>query len=303
MELTITITPPDEFRFAPNLAYLTRSPAECLYRVEDGRVLTLQTFEGIDVLQEVSSPDDHLLQLRFLGTDVPLKKSVQEAAVQYVRDWFDLETNLSSFYRIAATDPLLQDVVRDWNGLRVIGVPNLFEALCWSIMGQQINLGFAYTLKKRFVESFGRSVTVDGSAYWSFPTPETVAALSVEQLRELQFTNKKAEYVIGVAGLFAAGRLSKQSLQELGDFAAMEKELVRIRGIGPWSAHYVLMRCFRNPSAFPVQDVGLQNAVKAALGMDRKPTLEELHDLSVNWADWKAYATFYLWMTLYGKID
>jgi DNA-3-methyladenine glycosylase II len=75
--------------------------------------------------------------------------------------------------------------------------------------------------------------------------------------------------------------------------------LVRVRGIGPWTAHYVRMRCLRDPRAFPIGDAGLHNAVKARLGLERKPTPQELQALFANWAGWEAYATFYLWHSLY----
>jgi DNA-3-methyladenine glycosylase II len=75
--------------------------------------------------------------------------------------------------------------------------------------------------------------------------------------------------------------------------------LVNIRGIGPWTANYVLMRCLRFPSAFPIDDVGLQNAIKHPLGRDKKPTKDEIMKFAGNWTNWESYATFYLWRFLY----
>jgi DNA-3-methyladenine glycosylase II len=66
-----------------------------------------------------------------------------------------------------------------------------------------------------------------------------------------------------------------------------------------WTAHYVMMRCLRMPEALPAADVGLLNAIKAAGGLDRRPTAEEARELAKPWAGWEAYATFYLWRTLY----
>lgn len=97
----------------------------------------------------------------------------------------------------------------------------------------------------------------------------------------------------------ADGRLVKELLLEMNDFAAMEKELLSIRGIGPWTANYVLMRCLRNAAAFPIADVGLHNALKHVLGLDEKPTLPHIRQLAEGWKGWEAYATFYLWRVLY----
>ena len=91
------------------------------------------------------------------------------------------------------------------------------------------------------------------------------------------------------------GKLSKAKLLAERSAKAAEKTLVAQRGIGPWSANYVMMRCLRYPEAYPVGDAGLQNAVKRLLMMDRKPTEAELYELAKPWAGWEAYATFYLW--------
>ncbi|WP_281272377.1 DNA-3-methyladenine glycosylase family protein [Paenibacillus sambharensis] len=179
------------------------------------------------------------------------------------------------------------------------GIPDLFEALCWGIIGQQINLTYAHTLKRRIVEQYGRSAAAGGELYWAFPTPETIAALSVPELKELGISGRKAEYLIDTARMLAEGRLSKKLLQEAGDLKKAEAILVSIRGIGPWTANYVLMRCLKLPSAFPADDVGLHNAIKLLTGMDRKPTRQEVLKLAEPWKGWESYATLYLWRILY----
>lgn len=225
--------------------------------------------------------------------------TIRAEVAGYVREWFDLDRDLSPFYSMVKGDPLLGHAVESFYGLRIIGIPDLFEALCWGILGQQINLSFAYTLKRRFVEKFGRSVMNDGFTYWVFPSPEDIAGLPVEELESLRMTKKKSEYLIGVAQQMVDGKLSKEILLDIGDFKSAEKMLVKIRGIGPWTANYVLMRCLRYPSAFPIDDVGLQNAIKHRLGREKKPTKDEIMKLAVNWTNWESYATFYLWRFLY----
>ena len=84
-----------------------------------------------------------------------------------------------------------------------------------------------------------------------------------------------------------------------GSLKGAEKRLTAMRGIGPWTANYAIMRCLRLPDAFPIDDVGLHNAIKLQLGMERKPTKAELLELSRGWSGWEAYATFYLWKLLY----
>ncbi|WP_052487866.1 DNA-3-methyladenine glycosylase family protein [Gordoniibacillus kamchatkensis] len=162
-----------------------------------------------------------------------------------------------------------------------------------------MNLAFAYKLKARLTEAYGESVLWEGRTYRRFPEPAALAGADAAELQSLQLTRAKAAAVLETAALMSRGELSRAGLLALGDFDAAERELVRVRGIGPWTAHYVRMRCLRDPRAFPIGDVGLQNAVREQLGMDRKPTAQELQELFANWAGWEAYATFYLWHSLY----
>ncbi|WP_282940903.1 DNA-3-methyladenine glycosylase [Paenibacillus sp. RC67] len=294
----ILLTPPSVFSFEHTLGYLERSSNECMFHVENKAIYKLIPIEDSQVLVQITKAEDNLLKIRFLG-DVPPEALERAAAIHYVWEWFDLGTNLEPFYQIAEHDSLLGSVVQQFRGLRIVGIPDLFEALCWGILGQQINLAFAYTLKRRVVETFGQSANWNGQPYWIFPTPEAIAKLTVADLTPLQLTSKKAEYLIGVAKLISEGQLSKEMLLQLKDPKAIEKQLVQIRGIGPWTANYVLMRCLKAPSAFPIEDVGLHNAVKQLMGLPNKPSLEKLKQLSAPWGDWKAYATFYLWRTIY----
>jgi DNA-3-methyladenine glycosylase II len=289
---------PDEFSFEENLKYLSRSANECLFKIKNKRIYKALSVEQETLIIEVSE-GNNFITVRFLVNSSPSKKSIREAVAHYVHEWFDLKRDLRPFYQLAESDELLRKAVNSFYGLRNMGIPDLFEALCWGILGQQINLTYAYTLKRRLVESFGRYVEYEGEFYWIFPTPEVIAKLTVSDLAGLRMTVKKCEFLIGIAQHLESGELTKEQLLKTGSVKAAEKMLVKIRGIGPWTANYVLMRCLRFPSAFPIDDVGLHNAIKLQLGMDKKPTKEELIKLSANWTGWESYATFYLWRFLY----
>lgn len=291
----VLFTPPD-FSFSENLRYLSRSANECLYEISGETIRHALSIRNEKLLLEISSAADHFLSVR-IHKPVPHQMKGEIAA--YIHDWFDLGTSLTPFYEMAQTDPLLKMPAEQFFGLRVMGIPDLFEALAWGILGQQINLTYAYTLKRRLVEKFGECLNYDGSRYWLFPSAETIAGLTMEDLADLKMTVKKCEYLIDVARLMANGELSKEDLLKEGDVKAAEKKLTKIRGIGPWTAHYVLMRCLRFPNAFPIDDVGLHNAIKVISGSERKPAREEILKYSARWEKWEAYAAFYLWRVLY----
>ncbi|WP_040948848.1 DNA-3-methyladenine glycosylase family protein [Gorillibacterium massiliense] len=295
----VKLPTPAEFDFQQNMVYLSRSSDECLFTIHGHTVLKAFEIDGEAFILQVRADQEGELTLQFLGAANPLSVETIAAVTRYVRDWFDLDRDLRPFYEMARKDALLKQTVDDFFGLRCVGIPDLFETVCWGIIGQQINLAFAYTLKRRLVETYGRYVEWDSSRYWLFPSPQAIAALQPEDLMKLQMTGKKSEYLIGVARLIAKEELTKEQLLALGDSTAAEKKLVSIRGIGPWTAHYVLMRCLRYPNAFPIDDVGLHNSIRHLLGTSQKPTKDELLRLSSTWTDWEAYATFYLWRVLY----
>lgn len=292
------ITLPANFDMNANLGYLTREKNECLYEIENNIITKVIAIGEMLSLVQISVIDNQQMVVQFLNGSRPIEKREREKIATYILEWFDLDNDLTPFYEMANTDPLLQIPAQKFYGLRVIGIPDLFEALCWGVLGQQINLAFAYSLKRQFVESFGDSIEWNGKKYWVFPPYERIAQLEPTDLAAIKMTVKKSEYIIGIARLMACGELSKEQLMKM-NFKEAEKSLIKIRGIGPWTANYVLMRCLGFQTAFPIDDVGLINSIKTLRNMNQKPTKEEILALSIPWKNWESYATFYLWRVLY----
>jgi DNA-3-methyladenine glycosylase II len=293
---SILLVQPQEFDFLQCLKFLTRSPMEPCHAVENSILYKLEKFEGTPVLMKIQSYNKRFLCVSFL-TPRP-KKSIRAMAAKYVWNWFDMDTDLRPFYRMAKNDTVLKNLVKNFYGLRILTIHDLFEAICWAIIGQQINLAFAYTLKRRLVESFGEKICFNKKHYYLFPSPQVISQQSVADLRQLQFTGKKSEYIIELAEKMNAGNLSKKRLLAEDGFKTARKELMQLHGVGQWTAEYVSLRCLRDPAAFPVDDVGLQNAVKHQLGLAKKPTGDDIIKFSDRWQNWQAYATFYLWASL-----
>lgn len=294
----LEIYPSNEFNFDECLIFLGRSEFEVLHRIKEGAVYKLIKISESSILCKVGCINN-VIKIEFpLG---PPSIHIRQRAAEHIWEWFDLDQNLGAFYQVANQDEVLKNLVRKYYGLRVMCIPDLFEALVWAIMGQQINLTFAYTLKKRFVEQFGESLTFEGETFWLFPSFEKIATINVDDLRKLQFTSRKAEYIIGIAKVMITGELTKESLLQMKDDQQIKRSLLKIRGIGPWTADYVMMKCLHNTSSFPVADVGLHNALRNLLNLERKPTIEEIEAYAANWEGWQAYATFYLWRSLYDK--
>lgn len=294
----IVITLPEQFNMNANLGYLSREQNECMYEIENDSITKVITIGEIRSLVQINFINNKQMLVQFLNESKPIERWKCEEIVKFIDEWFDLNNDLTPFYEMAKADPLLKVPARNFYGLRVIGIPDLFEALCWGVLGQQINLAFAYILKRQFVEKFGDFIEWNGNKYWVFPSYERIAQLTPSDLADIKMTVKKSEYIIGIAKLMASEELSKEKLMKM-DFKDAEKSLIKIRGIGPWTANYVLMRCLRFQTAFPIDDVGLINSIKLLQNMNRKPTKDEITELSIPWKNWESYATFYLWRVLY----
>ena len=130
----------------------------------------------------------------------------------YVQEWLDLSTPVDNFYDQVAEDPILEPLVQAHFGLRMIKIPDLFEALCWAVIGQLINVRFAYRIKKNFVEIFGKAHQFEGKKFWLFPKPHALADLDVSDFEGLQLTRLKSQYILGIARDMANDDLSKQHL-------------------------------------------------------------------------------------------
>jgi len=293
--VTFKIPLPDEFSFDLCMKFLQRSPKELLHRCTDNSVRKFLRVDDKDVLFELSPSKNQHLEISVLNG--PVTEAQKNELIAYVREWFDLDTDLKPFYAMASKDRLLKDLIKKYHGYRIVGQPDLFESLVWAVLGQQINVQFAYTLKQKFVEKFGSKLLFDMDEYFLFPAPETVALLTDEHLLPLQFSRQKSKYTVLIAEAFANNQISKEKLRGLSLIQAKEL-LMKIKGVGNWTANYALMKTFRYPDAFPLEDAGIHNAIKNLKKLDRKPTLDEVRKAFKKYKGWEAYATLYFWRSL-----
>lgn len=288
---------PINFSFQECLWFLDRNYDDCLHEVRQNSVRKLLSIDNIPTLIEVFEEDNYLIIKILVG------KSSENKIVQFVKEWFDIDRDLTDFYQLLSQDSELSFMNVDYNGLRLLGIPNLFEALCWSIIGQQINLTFAYKLKRKITETFGSKLIYENNDYYLFPSPEIVANLQVSDLMPMQFSTRKAEYLIEIAKQFVSGNIAKSKLEQMTTPEAI-KSLVSIRGIGEWTANYALMKSLKRLECVTYGDVGLYNALFALKGFPKRPPREQLDQFFENFKNWEAYTVFYLWRSLaVKKID
>lgn len=258
--------------------------------------------DGANFLLDITKTNDRLA-VEVTGSDGQDPHAIQaEAGAKFVTRLFDLERDITPFYSLLSTHDRLSGLEEFHAGLRVPGIPDLFEAMCWCIIGQQINLTFAYQVKERFVKMYGTSMEVNGETYWLFPGPNQLEGVTIEALRELKFSRQKATYILGLAEVFRAGEMALSSLVELDSLDQKRAALTALKGIGPWTANYVLLKCLGEPACIPHGDSGLNAAVKKVLGITdmKDPKVGELYRYFEGWG---GYLTIYLWRGLMDHMD
>lgn len=172
-------------------------------------------------------------------------------------------------------------------GMRVPQTASVFESIVWAVCGQQVNLAFAFKLRRVVIELAGKRV--DGMH--AHPDPAAVAKLDYADLTRRQFSRRKAEYLIDVA----RSEVDFESLADR-DPAAVDEELRSIRGFGVWSANYVMMRGCGFADCVPVGDSGLTSSLQDFYRLDARPDAEKTLALMKRFAPYRSLATFHFWM-------
>ncbi|MFE7062150.1 DNA-3-methyladenine glycosylase family protein [Sutcliffiella sp. NPDC057660] len=188
---------------------------------------------------------------------------------------------------------VLADIFKEHKGTPLVLDFDLYHCLMKCIIHQQVNMKFAHTLTQRFVHSFGFEL----EGVWFYPKPEDVAKLDYEDITALKMSRRKAEYIIDTSRLIAEGELPLYNLYQKSDEEIL-KELIKIRGIGPWTVQNLLLFGLGRPNLFPIADIGIQNALKKLKGLDEKPTILQMQEWNKEWEPYLSYASLYLWRSI-----
>lgn len=175
--------------------------------------------------------------------------------------------------------------------LRISQTPSVFDGLVWAVIGQQINFAFACVLKRRLTELVS---TEFADGLYAPPTPDAIARLDPAQLLPLQFSRQKADYLINVSRLVASGQLDLAALPSQSALRA-ERTLLAVRGLGPWSVNYLLMRSLGFLDCVPLGDTGVTSGLQTLFRLDHRPERDETVQLMRAFSPYRSLATTHLW--------
>jgi DNA-3-methyladenine glycosylase II len=215
-------------------------------------------------------------------------------AEQRARRTFSVEHDLKKFRAQVEDDPLMSRLEAEHRGLHLPRWASLFEALTNSILLQQIATPVAWTFRRRMVERFGESLTVDGVKFYAFPLPSSLARAPVEALRALGLSGAKAQSIIELARACEEGAIDDETLARAENEEIIAR-LTALRGIGRWTAEWVLMLHFGRTDVFAAADLFLRGAVVKYYNAGRAMSEREIRQFArARWGAWQSYAALYL---------
>ena len=230
-----------------------------------------------------------------LRVTVPGARSarVMDAALVEARHICGVDLDVASFYRWAADDSVLAGLITRHYGLRPTLSPQPFEMLVGAVCAQQVNLAFAFTVRARLVRRFGTPVRVNGETVHAFPEPAVLARARVGELRRMQLTLRKAEYVVGLARRVTSGELDLASLCTRSNEDVIES-LTAVRGLGRWTAEWFLARGLGRGNVCPAGDLAVRKAFAHFYNRGRALSESGIRRRAARWGPHQNLSVHYL---------
>jgi 3-methyladenine DNA glycosylase/8-oxoguanine DNA glycosylase len=236
-------------------------------------------------------PDGRRWRVEAWGADAGTARAAARAL-------FSLDHPIEAFYRLVRQEPVLRGTDRRFRGLRIPRDAHVYEAILHSVLGQQVSVRAATTMKERLLEKTGAFLEADGVEVPRVPTPRELRSLGVAGLRSTGVSRVKARSLLELARAVEESRIPSEPLASAPIADAVEA-LDRLPGVGRWTAENALLRGVGRTDVFIAGDLGIRVALEE-YGVLRRTASEER---ARAWADrnypgWGSYATLYLWRKL-----
>jgi DNA-3-methyladenine glycosylase II len=256
-------------------------------------------------------PEDGDRLLRVWGApEAPCVLAVEEAGARWkvtgwgiegaaartaVRALFSLDHPLEAFYQLARAERVLRTTPRRFRGLRLPRDANLYESLVHAILGQQLSVRAANTIKGRLIESANAFVDVEGTAVPRLPSPTEMDRLGPDGLRRIGASGAKARALLAIGKRWTEGALDDHRFTEGTSDEAIER-LDAEPGVGRWTAENALLRGVGRTDLFVAGDLGLRVALDRFGVLPRTAPEADARAWAERWyPGWGSYATLYLW--------
>lgn len=218
------------------------------------------------------------------GNPLPLEERVAHM--------LGLTQPVQEFEAIYGGHPQLGRLIATHQGLRVPQSASAFEALTWAISGQQISLPVAIALRRRLIQLAGRA---HSGGLFCYPDAAAVAALDEDDLGRAGFSRAKAQTLLLLAREVLEGRLPLEQWQADEPAEAIGARLLALKGIGPWTVDYALLRGFARLDGSLHGDAAVRRQLQRLLGVEDKLSPSYVRDWLQPFAPWRALVAAHLW--------
>lgn len=234
-----------------------------------------------------------------VSLDKPIHPVVQEKIKHLIEMMLGLKRDLTDFYKMAEEDTRLSPLVFQFMGVKPPRFPSLFEALINAISCQQISLDAGLHIQNRLVQYIGMKMNHNNQVLYAFPSAEDVCHCSVIELKKIGYSTHKSETILRLASALieeqaAFNRLEGKPNDEVIQF------LCQFKGIGRWTAEYILLRGLGRIDVFPGDDIGAQNNLHKFLHLEEKLNYKKTSEITALWHPYAGLVYFHL---LLQKLD
>lgn len=284
-QFTLLATPP--FRLDYTVWALRRRQKNLIDKWDGKRYARVFVVDGksIQVIVEQKSETNLVVMIKSENKIPGIDKIITEILERML----GIDKNLEGFYKLAGKNQYLKTLSSSFRGVKPPRFASIFEALINAIACQQVTLDLGVLLLDRLSEKYGKKF----ADLHAFPRPEDLAGVSEEDLKNLGFSYQKARAIISLAKSIATKEISFDGLEDLPNDAVVTS-LMEIKGIGRWSAEYVLLRGLGRIDTFPGDDVGAQKNLMLLFGLSNKPVYDEIKQLTKQWNPYAGFVYFHL---------
>ncbi|HEV3344238.1 MAG TPA: hypothetical protein VG125_27935, partial [Pirellulales bacterium] len=246
------------------------------------RVLPLPAGPVEVAVIQSSPPEAARLQVAVAGQ--PTSAAVRTAVTSALERLLGLSIDLTQFYQFAADQRRLGPLAEGFRGMKPPRFATIFEGVINAMACQQLTLTLGVHLLNRLAVACGAAFGVGDETVHAFPRPEALARLSPVALRQFGFSRQKGRAMIELAQSVVEGHLDLEGLATLPDDEVV-KRLVEIRGVGRWTAEYVLLRGLGRTHVFPGDDVGARNNLQRWLRLAKPLDYQRVRRVLSRWED------------------
>lgn len=245
------------------------------------------------LLRLVFDTDQATSEVRYqLAIDNPQLQIDPQETLKLVQHILGFSQAITAFEQAHAAHPLLGGMIAAQAGLRVPVSASPFEALTWAVIGQQVSLSAAISMRRKFIQQANISHT---SGFYCYPSPAQVAQLSVESLRLAGLSLSKANTLLKVSELMLSGHLPLDDwLQQQASPELMTAKLAAIKGIGPWTISYTLLRGYGWLDGSLHGDAAVRRVIRQLMAVEQV-TEKEAQQWLQAFSPWRALLAAHLW--------